>query len=73
MKTKFLKVVAWLLISLGVLVTISSEFIFKAPKGNDVLSVAAIGGLIFLIGISFLILAGKGGKISNLGHYCLTV
>jgi hypothetical protein len=51
--------VAWLLISLGVLVTVSSEFIFKAPKGNDVLSVAATGILIFFIGISFLILAGK--------------
>lgn len=65
MKAKLLKILAWLLISLGVLVTISSEFIFKAPKGNDVLLVALIGILILLIGIKFLTLARKIRKISN--------
>jgi len=65
MKTTAKKVIGWILIPIGVLVAISSPFIFIVANARAELTVAAIGFLICFAGIWLLIWARNDRNISN--------
>lgn len=66
MKIKTIKnVLGWFLISIGVLIAISSFFIFYVPTAREQLITIAIGLLIWLAGVRILNWGGKRKGLLN--------
>jgi hypothetical protein len=59
------KIIGWFLISFGLVVIISSFFIFYVPTAREQLTTIAIGLLICLAGVRILNWGRKGKRFSS--------